>query len=230
MGHRGAAGHAPENTLASVAHALSLGVDGIEFDVRLLDGRLIVLHDETLERTTNGTGHYKSISFEALRALDAGGGERVPVLEEVLALVAGRCELNVEIKEAGIAVPVTEALERATRDDPSRRARLLLSSFDTATTQALGERRGDMRLGVLYEGAFEDALARARALGAWSLHLPRSHVSGARVERAHDAGLVVLVYTVNEPADILRCAEARVDGVFSDYPDRVIAFNEGRAP
>lgn len=227
IGHRGAAGHAPENTLASIARALAFGVDGVEIDVRLLDGRLIVLHDETLERTTNGRGPYKRLSFEALRALDAGRGERVPTLEEVLNVIGEHADLNVEVKEAGIAAPVTATIEAATAGAPDRRRRMLLSSFDRATTRELAARRGDMRLGVLYDEPFDDALARAVSLGAWSLHLPLADVTAERVACVHDRELLALVYTVNEPPDILRCAEARVDGVFSDFPDRVIAFNRG---
>jgi glycerophosphoryl diester phosphodiesterase len=102
-----------------------------------------------------------------------------------------------------------------------------LSSFDEGTTYALARHRGDMRLGILYEDDFESALARATTLDAYSLHMSLRSLAAANVARAHEAGIAVLVYTVNEHRDILRCAEARVDGVFSDHPDRVVAFNRG---
>lgn len=223
FGHRGAAGHAPENTLASMRWALEAGVDGIEFDVRQLGQALIVLHDDDLARTTSGSGHYKAMRLADLRALDAGGGERVPLLEEVLALAAGHVDINVEVKEAGIADAVIDAL--AATQPALAPERVLLSSFDAATTARLAARRGGMRLGLLYEGDFDAALARAVTLGAWSMHLPFKALDAARIAAVHAAGLRALVYTVNTPSDIARCHAAGVDGVFSDFPDRVIAFN-----
>lgn len=223
FGHRGAAGHAPENTLAAIRMALDFGADGVEFDVRLAAGALIVLHDESLDRTTSGSGHYKSMTLPDLRALDAGAGERIPLLGEVIDLVGERADLNVEIKEAGIANVVIDFL--LARLAPTSRPKILLSSFDESTTRQLAARRGAMRLGVLYHGDFAPALARARDLNAWSIHLPLKQVSGAVVAAAHAADLRAYVYTVNELADIERCAAANVDGVFSDYPDGVIAFN-----
>ncbi len=223
IGHRGAAGHRPENTLASLRLALTLGADAVEVDVQMLAGALIVLHDETLERTTNGHGHYKAMSLAALRALDAGEGERVPLLEEVIALTCGRIGLNIEVKEAGIAAQVVDFVLAATTALPAWRARILLSSFDIETSAVLARLRGTMGFGLLYEEAFESALARALELGAKSLHMPLRALDAAAVSRAQAQGLAVYVYTVNANADIARCRAAGVDGVFSDYPDRVIA-------
>lgn len=223
IGHRGAAGHRPENTLASLRHALTLGVDAVEIDVQMLDAALIVLHDDTLERTTNGHGHFKAMSLAALRALDAGQGERVPLLEEVIALTRGQVGLHVEVKEAGIAAEVVDFMQAATADLPDWRPRVRLSSFDVATSAVLAEQRGAMGFGLLYEEDFESALARARRLGAQSLHMPLRALNESAVQRAHGQGLAVYVYTVNTSEDIARCRAANVDGVFSDYPDRVIA-------
>ncbi len=223
FGHRGAAGHCPENTLASVRHALALGVDAVEIDVRLLDDALIVLHDPTLDRTTNGHGSYKTMSLAALRALDAGQGELVPLLEEVIALTLGRVMLNIEVKEAGIAAQVIERTLVATSARPAWREHMLLSSFDVETSAVLARLHGPMRLGLLYEEDFPAALARAMTLGADALHMALEHLNAADVARAHAQGIVVYVYTVNDAPAIARCRAAGVDGVFSDYPDRVIA-------
>lgn len=229
IGHRGAAGHRPENTLASVSHALALGVDAVEIDVRLADGALIVLHDDTLERTTSGQGHYKAQRLAALRALDAGGGERIPLLEEVIALTRERVGLNIEVKEAGIAAVVIDATLAATAHCPAWRARILLSSFDPATSAALAAARGTMAFGLLYEETFDAALERALALRALSLHMALGNVNEADIARARAAGLAVYVYTVNTPQDLARCRAAGVDGVFSDHPDRILAAL-GRTP
>ena len=229
IGHRGAAGQAPENTLGAMRHALACGVDAVEIDVRLLDDALIVLHDDTLERTTSGHGHYKALTVPALRALDAGGGEPIPLLGEVIELVRGRSGLNVEVKEAGIAEQVIACIAEHTRDAADWRRQILLSSFDVATTASLARLRGEMALGILYEESFTAALARADALNARSLHLPLADVSAERVAAVHAHGLEALVYTVNDEAAIAHCRRAGVDGVFSDYPDRVIASNRAAA-
>ena len=223
IGHRGAAGYRPENTLASLRYAQTLGVDAVEIDVQMLDGALIVLHDTTLERTTNGRGHFKAMSLVALRALDAGAGERVPLLDEVITLTRGHIGLNIEVKEAGIAAQVIDFVRAATADLPAWRTRILLSSFDVPTSAELARLRGTMSFGLLYEEAFESALARAQTLGARSLHMSLQTLDATAVARAHQQGLEVYVYTVNAREDIARCCAARVDGVFSDYPDRVIA-------
>lgn len=223
FGHRGAAGHCPENTLAGVRHAIELGVDAVEIDVRLLDDGLIVLHDDTLDRTTSGHGSYKALSLGALRALDAGGGERVPLLEEVIALAIDKVELNIEVKEAGIAELVIERTLAATAASPAWRHHILLSSFDVDTSAELARARGVMRFGLLYEEDFDAALRRALALHAQSLHMSLDALDAAHVARAHGHDLAVYVYTVNDAPAIARCRAAAVDGVFSDYPDRVIA-------
>lgn len=103
FGHRGACGHEPENTLRSVRRALELGADGIEVDVHLADGRLVVIHDDTLNRTTNGTGPVAEKSFACLRSLNAGQGERIPTLEEVFDTVNRRAIVNIELKGLGTA-------------------------------------------------------------------------------------------------------------------------------
>ena len=225
IGHRGAAGLAPENTLASIEIALKTGVDAIEIDVRLLENNIIVLHDETIDRTTSGKGHYKSMTLGRLRALDAGGGP-IPLLQEVIELIDGRADLHVEVKEPGIATEVIATLSDATVSRSRWRSHIVLSSFDAATTDQLAHLRNDMHLAILYEGDYDAALGKAEALGAYSIHVPLHALNAADIGQAHQSEIRVFVYTVNDRNDINRCAEARVDGVFSDYPDRVVAFNQ----
>lgn len=231
VGHRGAAGRVAENTVASLRAARTLGADGVEFDVRRLADRLIVLHDATVDRTTDGHGNYQDFTFAALRRLRTAADEPIPLLEEALAVVAGFDPVNVEVKAPGIADAVIDALEAFYRHEPAARGRILLSSFDPTTTARLAARRGAMRLGLLYEGeTCEDALARGVALGAHSLHLPHADLNPARVVTAHAAGLRVGVYTVNEPEAIATCAAWGVDYLFTDYPDRARDVLAERAP
>ncbi|MEX2482519.1 MAG: glycerophosphodiester phosphodiesterase family protein [Gammaproteobacteria bacterium] len=225
IGHRGAAGHVDENTVASIRHAVACGVDGIEFDVRLLDGALILLHDATLERTTDGRGSYKDLDLTALRRLRTRQGHPVPLLAEALEVVADLCLVNVEVKEAGIADEVVTALDAWYRGRAADQARVLLSSFDRRTTAALAKRRGRMRIGILYDDEpFEAALRRAVDLEAWSVHLPIAQVEQHRIEAVHALGLAAYVYTVNSVPQMARCHACGVDGVFSDFPDRVRAY------
>ena len=123
IGHRGASGLAPENTLASFAKAVALGADGVELDVRLADGEIVVIHDERVDRTTNGSGQVSEMSFAALRGLNAGDGEQIPTLAEVLAALPRDVAINVELKGAGTAEPVAAMLADQQRP-------LLVSSFD----------------------------------------------------------------------------------------------------
>ncbi|MGR8921301.1 MAG: glycerophosphodiester phosphodiesterase [Gammaproteobacteria bacterium] len=223
IGHRGAAGHVAENTVGSVRHAIASGADGVEFDVRRLHGRLLCLHDDTLDRTTNGSGPLAAQDLVALRRLRAANGEPVPFIEEMLAAAASLALVNVEIKDADIADSVVAAVDAFLAGPHARPGRIVLSSFDQTTTRALATSR--YALGVLVEDRVDAGLELAQALDAFSLHLPLEHTSAAAVDAAHAAGLEVYVYTVNERPDIAFCAACGVDGVFSDYPERVLDYN-----
>lgn len=222
IGHRGAAGHEPENTLRSVACAMRLGVDWIEIDVQRVDGELIVFHDDTLERTTNGSGAVAEQSFSALRELDAGKGEKIPTLSEVLDLIDARVGLNIEIKGPDCVASVTEMVSDYLERQPAWRGKILLSSFDEAQTTELADRERNYELGMLFEQDAEVALARAKAFKASTIHPSMKQATPELVADAHAAGIKVFVYTVNEREDIAAMRALNVDGVFSDYPDRVV--------
>src|SRR5271154_2195490 len=130
IGHRGAKGLEAENTLRSVRKALDLGVDGVEIDVYLAGGQLVVIHDDTLERTTNGRGRVEDQSFEYLRSLEAGLGEKIPTLREVFETVNRRAFINIELKGGGTAEPVLELIEEYVNKRGWVREDFLISSFD----------------------------------------------------------------------------------------------------
>lgn len=224
IGHRGAMGHAPENTLASFARALALGAPCVELDVQTVDGRLLVFHDQRLERCTNGRGAIGDASFESLRSLDAGNGERIPTLDEVVGLIGGRAGVNIELKGPGTALPVAEflALMRA-GGGPERM--MLASSFDIARLCELRTRDPAARIGLLCRSWSRNTVQDALGLGAYSIHLALSQATAARVTQVQAAGLRCLVYTANQPPDIARLREMAVDGVFSDFPERVLEGN-----
>ncbi len=222
IGHRGAMGYRPENTLPAFDLALSMGCPWIELDVHVCQGELVVIHDRDLERTTNGTGQVDEVSFEYLRSLDAGGGAQVPTLTEVIDLIVGHARINIELKGTDTALPVSHLLnqycERGYKPED-----FMLSSFDHTELRLadLSFRRGAL-FGRRRDG--EDRVQIAVDLDAWSLNPLLSSVSKQEIDDAHQAGLRVLVYTVNSAEDITRMRDLGVDGIFTNFPDRALAL------
>ena len=215
----------PENTLASFAHAIELGVDAVEFDVHLTaDQRLVVIHDERVDRTTNGTGEVAALTLAALRKLDAGAGESIPTLEEVLRAVPTDVTVNIELKGRNTAQPVASVVGEIRRP-------LLVSSFDhnalhrfhdlcpaSACAPLVARWRGE-RPGPGRERIEEVA----RALGAWSVNLADRIATLEHVRAVRDWGCRCLVYTVNNAERARELHAMGVAGVFTDYPDRLLA-------
>ena len=215
IGHRGAAALVPENTLASFAKALELGVDAVELDVYAIEGRLLVIHDDTLERTTNGKGKLASHPLAALRALDAGGGERIPFLEEVFDLVAGRVAINVELKGKGTALPVAAVAARYPN------TRVIVSSFDHRELTAFRATTKATPVAPLFDRDHPRMFEIATELSAWSVNVSRKIASRALLDAARERALRTLVYTVNDPAEASRLQRDGAGGVFTDCPDKV---------
>ena len=214
-------GHEPENTLRSFRRAIELGADAIELDVQFVDGELMVFHDRFLGRTTNGFGFLARKRFDYLRSLDAGKHERIPTLAEVLDLVARRVWVNIELKGPDTVEPVVALLEDYIARHRWRWEDFLISSFDHAKLRAVHRLQPALRLGALFGKSPSNAVARTTTLSAYSIHLPRHDVKADVVLAAHEACLKVFVYTVNAPRDLLRMRRLGVDGVFTNYPDRV---------
>jgi len=218
IGHRGAAGLEPENTLLSVRKALALGVKGIEIDVHWVHGELLVIHDDRLNRTTNGAGLLRHHSISHLRALDAGKGERIPFLREVLDAVDRRAVVNIELKGRHTARPVLDLLRHYTSDLGWSPRNFLISSFRRAELRQL--RGSGFPIGILYAGSARLFRRFARELGATTINVPLQRVTPGMVKRVHADGRKLLVYTVNEAADMARMQHLGVDGIFTDFPDR----------
>jgi glycerophosphoryl diester phosphodiesterase len=250
FGHRGARGHEPENTVRSMRRALELGADGVEVDVYFVEGQLVVIHDDTLERTTNGHGRVMEKSFAHLRSLDAGRGEKIPTLAEIFDAVDRRAIINVELKGPHTAAPVVALIEEFVNRERrfpagelrqeeistptgSQRSRsgtdfgwsfddFLISSFDHEQIREAKRLRPEIRIGTLIDKAPRELAESAEELGAWSLHVSRRWLTAKLVEEAHQRGLKVFVYTVNESEEIAAMRALGVDGVFSDFPERVV--------
>jgi glycerophosphoryl diester phosphodiesterase len=212
FGHRGAPGYPrrAENTAASFRKALQYGAAGIEFDVRRCgDGRLVVIHDETVNRTTNGRGRVANLSYSELEKLDAGGGERVPLLTDVLDEFGPQCLLNIELKDCGIA----EDVKRLVVERKLER-RIIVSAFQWDELRPLAP---EISIGLL-SSKRENLVRAALEIGATAIHPRLNLLTRELVEAAHDAKLRTHVWIVNEPSELSHCRTAGVDGVFTDFP------------
>ena len=216
-------GHAPENTLKSIEKALKLGAPWVEVDVYPVEGHLMVIHDHRLERTTNGSGYVWEKTFSYLRTLDAGQGEKIPLLEEVLDLVSQRAGINIELKMPGTAPWVVKVIQDRIRThwDVNN---FLVSSFNHHEIVAVRQLDPRIRIGALIAGVPLEYALFAQKLAAYSVHQSIEFINREFIDDAHDRNLKVFVYTANHPEDIARMADLGVDGVFTNYPDRVLSF------
>lgn len=219
IAHRGASGHAPENTLMSVNTALAMGAAWIEVDVYLAEGQLVVIHDRRLERTTNGTGDVTEKSLSYLRALDAGKGEKIPLLKEVIDTVAGRAGINIELKGPGTAKPTARLLMTYIAHDARLVNRFIISSFDHPQLVTVKTLTPNILTGANIYGRPLHGAKFAERLGVSSVHMHANFVNRAFVEDAHRRGFKVFVFTVNYIDEFIRMQDLKVDGIFTNYPE-----------
>ena len=229
IAHRGASGNYPENTLLAFEKALEIGVDEIELDLRLTgDGHLVVMHDETVDRTTDGTGRVARLTLSEIRTLDAGSvfgekfrGERVPTWEEVLELVRGRVRLNVHLKEGGNPDGGYEGkVVRALRD-----FRMVGDSVLACKEESVGIFRAIDR-GIecrIFPGdrTPEGYIRRSVELGLRTMQPGRDITTSDFVGKAHTAGRIVHVFYADTPEDMRAYIEMGVDGILTNFPARL---------
>ncbi|MCL6547567.1 MAG: glycerophosphodiester phosphodiesterase [Alicyclobacillus sp.] len=230
IAHRGASGHAPENTLAAFRLAVEQGADGLELDVqRTRDGALVVCHDATIDRTTDGRGRIADLTLAELRRHSAGAwydpafaAERIPTLEEVLEVVPDGMLLNIEIKHGpdrfpGIAEQVADAVRSC-----GKALDVLISSFDHACLLDVQGAWPGVRIGVLYEAYLVDPWRYVRSIGlaASSVHPHWAFTWPEFVAAARREGMAVYPWGMVTDEEVRRMAEAGVDGVIVNHPDR----------
>lgn len=221
IGHRGARGHAPENTLLSMRKALELGVDGFEFDVQISrDGEPVVIHDETLERTTDGSGNVNDYTLKELQALDAGQGEKIPSLHDVFEMVDKRCRLFIELKSELVTAPVADIIGFYAGKGWDY-DQMLACSFDHLQLVSLTVMDPDIKTCALMAGIPVNLAACAADAGAWAFNPNVHHINQRLVDDAHERNLMVITWTANDSRDIARMKALGVDGIISDYPDRI---------
>lgn len=240
VGHRGAKGLAPENTLAAFRSGLAAGADGLEFDVqRTVDGHLVVFHDDDLKRVAGTTGRVVDSTLERLRELDAGShfapafaGEPIPTMDEVIESVPPAVWLNIEAKRSTYASDGLEATIVAAIERHGLHGRCLVSSFNPLILWRLARMDPRIALGFLVERRVPLALGRAwprRFLRVAALHPNHRRVSRDLVKQAHRRGLQVNTWTVNEPQDMVRLIELGVDAIITDRPDLLAGILAGIA-
>jgi glycerophosphoryl diester phosphodiesterase len=232
--HRGASGDAPENTLAAFRRAAELGADGVEFDVQLSrDGEIVVIHDETVDRTTNGCGQVVDLTWEELSRLDAAVGwddfapQPIPSLRQVLeALAATELDLNIELKDSVVPYPGLGDKVSRLIDEFDLGHRVTLSSFNHCSLARLRQSGSMLRTGVLFTDILYQPWAYAPQLWATALHPELHYVDYVLdlVQEAHLSHLEVNVWTVNQPAEIERMAARGVDAIITDHPGRARAL------
>ncbi|MFI9024718.1 glycerophosphodiester phosphodiesterase [Streptomyces sp. NPDC053560] len=213
IGHRGVMGVEPENTLRSFRRAEHEGLDLIELDLHLSkDGALVVMHDAEVDRTTDGHGPIADHTLAALREMDAGEGERIPVFEEVVEAV--KAPLQAEIKDVAAARALADVLREQDLVD-----RVDVISFHDEALAAVSALLPGVRTGLVASRYGKDVVDRAQAVGAGYVSLNIRRLTLELTERAHAAGLRVLAWTVNTH-DQLRIARGLgLDGVITDFPE-----------
>ena len=212
IGHRGAKGHAAENTVASFQKAIELGVDMIELDVRLSkDGIPMVIHDETIDRTTHHSGFVNQFTAEFLQSIG------VPTLKDVFDLVENRCAINIEIKVFEATKPVLEVL----KNTKFPQEKIIISSFNWDVLNVCRFEERSNSLGVLTELSIEEALTFAKKINAYSINPYFKLLNHENVKNIHQNGFKVFPWTVNNPDDITFVKSLNVDGIISDFPDRL---------
>lgn len=247
VAHRGGRVWAPENTLAAFRKSVELGADGIELDIhRCKSGELIVIHDETVDRTTDGTGYIKDMTLAQIKQLSAGArwapasqlrkltngityssefkNEKLPLLTEVFDLVKGRLVINIEIKNAPIDYPGIEDDLIALLKKYPHPDKIMVSSFDHEVIHRFHEKAPQYHCAILSDCILSDVGGYAKSVGADNWNPGFGDFRGDAAKRAHDAGLKVNVWTVNSPEDWKSAIAMPVDGIITDDPQGLKKF------
>ncbi len=230
IAHRGASGTFPENTLSAFRAAIDAGADMCELDVQLTrDGAVVVIHDETVERTTDGKGEVAELTLEELKRLDAGakfkgtikagalkGVERIPTLDEVFSVTTGKCGLNIEIKAGGLEHQVAQIMQARNALGDS-----IVSSFDWEYLKKIQALNFNIRVALLADEKPVDLMMNAVAMRAHAINPRWDMVTADLCKAAHERGLKLYTWTVDADARMRALAECGVDGIMTNYPERL---------
>ena len=217
--HRGFSGKFTENSLEAFQAAVQVGVDGVELDVWVCQtGELVVFHDRQLERLTNGVGNIYDKTFTELRALKLLNGQKIPTLSECLALIDRKCIVNIELKGPDTAIPTAQVITNFMQTSGWHASDLIVTSFNHPELQKFHNLMPAIPFGPLLEGLLLDSISYAQNLGASHLSLDFEYVTPSFVQQAHQIGLKILVYTVNDQVDVEFMLSCGVDGLITNFP------------
>ena len=222
--HRGASGNHPENTLKAIQAALDIGVDGIEVDVQSCLDDYVIIHDSWLDRTTNGVGKVHDTSLSNIKTLDAGLGQSVPTLQELLYLISDQTVLNLELKHTFELDKLADLLNYNINNKIITPNNLLISSFDHHQLKWMKQQLPWLNIGALTSSIPLQYAAFAQELNAFSVHVDKDFVNAAFVQDAHARSLKVYAYTVDKYEDVKRLHQLGVDGIFSNFPSKTKSF------
>ena len=224
IGHRGAKGYAPENTLMAFQKAIEMGIDGIELDVHLsLDGKIMVIHDPTIDTTTNGKGVVNKLSLQEIKSfqINETPDAKIPTLEEVFDLVNQQCFINIELKSYETAEVVVELIEKYVSEKNWNYSDFLVSSFDWNALQQVCFLNDKIPVGVLTATDLALAIAFAKFIKAKSIH-PYFHLlTKENTVLMQEKGFEIFAWTVNEVEDIHMMKLLNIHGIITDFPDRI---------
>lgn len=226
IGHRGAKAYFPENTLLAFEKAIEMGADGIELDVHLsFDGEIMVIHDATINRTTNGIGIVNELTLNELQSFSIDKTNKIPTLNEVLELVDKKCFINIELKSFEVTDKVVGLIREMIAEKDWNYNHFLVSSFYWNALQQLRILDYNIPIGVLTATDLDLAFAFAKFIKAKSIN-PYFHLlTKENCAEMQAKNLLVYAWTVNEINDIQQMIDCGVDGIISDFPDRVATLN-----
>ncbi len=220
IGHKGASGYAPENTLLSFKRAFELGAQMIELDVHeTLDGELVCIHDSTVDRTTNGTGEVHKLTYKELLALDAGEGESVPLLVDVLKFAFGHLQVNIELKVIGVEQKLLDMIDQLKMHQD-----VIISSFFHGTLITIREFNNTIQTAILVNTYTKDLVLYALEHRVNAINPLYELVTPELVNEAHYSTLKVYPWTVNDTRVMRELIAIGVDGVITDFPDKLASI------
>lgn len=235
IAHRGASGYAPENTMASFELATKMKADGIELDVQVSkDGKLVVFHDEKVDRTTNGSGYIKDLSLSYIKKLDSGSwfskkfkNEKVPTLDEVLFFFKDKYELiNIELKNGIIDYNGIEEKVIKLINDFNISDKTIISSYNHYSLLRLKAIDRNIKIGLLYVANLINPWKYAANLGAYSIHPYFYSVNDKLIYNSNNENIKIITYTVNDIVYIEKLIRLKVDGIITNYPDKAVYIRE----
>ncbi|PBI93658.1 putative glycerophosphoryl diester phosphodiesterase 1 [Flavobacterium sp. ACN2] len=222
IAHRGAKAYEPENTLQAFQKALDLNSDGIELDVHLsADGHVIVIHDETIDRTTDGKGLVNDFTLAELKSFLIDGKYQISTLNEVFDLVDKKCFINIELKGLGTPSKVVSLIEQYISEKNWNYSHFIISSFDWNMLEETSNLNPNIPIGILTEENLETALAFAEKIKAKAIHPDFNLLNEENVRQIQEKGFLVLPWTVNTREDIEKVKSYKVNGIISDNPDKI---------